>query len=74
MLPPTMMMAPTEFRRVAQLLGLNAKLVAAAGIELGQRSAFLAGLAPAARQLLGGKKLQSGGPPVADEIVPWLGP
>ena len=29
--------------------------MAAAGIELGQRSAFLAGLAPAARQLLGGK-------------------
>src|SRR5262249_21338162 len=43
--------ASEELRRIAQLFGLDAELVATALIELGERFTFLANLPPTARQL-----------------------
>src|SRR5262249_51812583 len=58
-----------ELRCVSHLLGLNAQLVTAAGVELVERFALLADLLEAARQLLGGANLDRDITTIADEIV-----
>src|SRR5262249_47171912 len=72
--PLVLEQAGKEFRRVAQLLSLNAQLVPAACIELRERSAFLAHLAPASRQLLGRVNRDREVTPVAHEIILRVGP
>src|SRR5215472_15903251 len=63
-----------EFARIAKLLGLDAQLVTATPIELSERFAFLANLAPAPRQLLECECFDRQVSSIADEIVRGLGP
>ena len=61
--------AGKELNGITQLLGLDAQLVATARIELRERLAFLAHLAPTARQLLGGGNRYRKVTAVANAIV-----
>src|SRR5262249_44182199 len=72
--PPPREQASEELRRVAQLLGLDAELVATGRIELGERFTFLANLPPTARKLPDRKNRTGWVAPVADEIVLWFRP
>jgi len=58
-----------ELRCVSHLLGLNAQLMTAAGVEPGERFALLADLLEAARQLLGGGNLDGDVTTITDEVV-----
>src|SRR6516225_9321174 len=66
--------AGKEFRRIAQLFGLNAQLVSPGCIELRERLAFFPHLAPALRQLLGRVTRYWEVTPVADEIILRISP
>src|SRR6516164_1328911 len=72
--PPPREQASEELRRVAQLLGLDAELVATGRIELGERFSFLANLPPAACQLLGRENRNREVALVVDEIILWVHP
>src|SRR5262249_27385560 len=61
--------AGKELGCVSHLLGLNAQLVTAAGIEPGEHFALLADLLEAARQLVGGGNLDGHITTIADEVV-----
>src|SRR5215468_10734280 len=58
-----------ELRCVSHLLGLNAQLMTAAGVEPGERSALLADLLEAARQLVGSGNFDGDVTTIADEVV-----
>src|SRR5262245_21252389 len=61
--------AGKEVGCVSHLLGLNAQLVTAAGIEPGEHFALLADLLKAARQLVGRRNLDGDIATIADKVV-----
>src|SRR5215831_19788900 len=61
--------AGEELRRISHLLGLDAQLMTAAGVEPGEHFAPLANLLEAARQLVGSGNLDGDVTTIADKVV-----